>query len=130
MQVVWCNRPLNYLFTFMFSVLGNKADNYSDIGHHTKEDVCCREHDFCDKYLKPGDCERGICNKSPFTRWETFRKLRKNHGINIHPFTLIAYTQNTIRIYPYLVFLARMPYFKFFCSCSFRLHGYVFKLIT
>ncbi|XP_044763120.1 phospholipase A2 isoform X1 [Coccinella septempunctata] len=47
---------------------GNKADNYSDIGYHIKEDKCCREHDFCDKYLKPGDCERGICNKSPFTR--------------------------------------------------------------
>ncbi|KAL3270742.1 hypothetical protein HHI36_021267 [Cryptolaemus montrouzieri] len=62
---------------------GDKATNYTDLGYHTKEDICCREHDHCSKFLKPGDCERGICNNSPFTRSHCdcdakFRKCLQN----------------------------------------------------
>ncbi|KAK9892742.1 hypothetical protein WA026_021934 [Henosepilachna vigintioctopunctata] len=62
---------------------GNNALDYSDLGYHSKEDRCCREHDHCSMYLLPGHCERGICNKSPYTRSHCdcdakFRKCLQN----------------------------------------------------
>ncbi|XP_019874626.1 acidic phospholipase A2 PA4 isoform X2 [Aethina tumida] len=47
---------------------GTKARNYSDLGYHVKEDICCREHDNCPENLLNGECRQGICNNSPFTR--------------------------------------------------------------
>ncbi|XP_018570238.1 uncharacterized protein LOC108910181 [Anoplophora glabripennis] len=47
---------------------GNIANNYSDLGYHVKEDMCCREHDNCPKSLSNGKCIQRICNNSPFTR--------------------------------------------------------------
>ncbi|XP_060533125.1 phospholipase A2 isoform X2 [Cylas formicarius] len=47
---------------------GDKARNYSDLGYHRKEDVCCREHDNCPNFLAKGECREGICNNSPYTR--------------------------------------------------------------
>ncbi|CAH1112653.1 unnamed protein product [Psylliodes chrysocephalus] len=47
---------------------GNKAKNYTDLGYHYKEDTCCREHDRCPKSLGKGECRKGICNHSLFTR--------------------------------------------------------------
>ncbi|CAH1132759.1 unnamed protein product [Ceutorhynchus assimilis] len=62
---------------------GNNAANYSDLGKFQKEDMCCREHDNCPKYLMKGECREGICNNSPFTRSHcdcdaTFRKCLQN----------------------------------------------------
>ncbi|XP_050292825.1 phospholipase A2-like isoform X2 [Anthonomus grandis grandis] len=47
---------------------GDRAANYSDLGYHKKEDMCCRDHDNCPKYLMKGECREGICNNSPYTR--------------------------------------------------------------
>lgn len=53
---------------YFFLTLGTIAQNYSDLGYHEKEDMCCREHDNCKNYLSAGECRQGICNKSPYTR--------------------------------------------------------------
>ncbi|KAL9878863.1 acidic phospholipase A2 PA4 isoform X1 [Glossina fuscipes] len=47
---------------------GTIADNYDDLGTHTEEDRCCREHDHCPDVLKVGECRRGLCNTGTFTR--------------------------------------------------------------
>ncbi|KAB0791241.1 hypothetical protein PPYR_03041 [Photinus pyralis] len=47
---------------------GAVADNYTDLGSHSREDMCCREHDHCPHYIEKGECKQGICNKSSFTR--------------------------------------------------------------
>ncbi|XP_025163274.1 uncharacterized protein LOC105185668 isoform X3 [Harpegnathos saltator] len=47
---------------------GNVSTSYEDLGHHTAEDACCREHDHCSYTIAPHECLRGICNNSPFTR--------------------------------------------------------------
>ncbi|CAH1968661.1 unnamed protein product [Acanthoscelides obtectus] len=47
---------------------GTIATNYSDLGIHEKEDICCRDHDNCPIFLAAGECRQGICNHSPFTR--------------------------------------------------------------
>ncbi|KRT84129.1 hypothetical protein AMK59_1320 [Oryctes borbonicus] len=52
---LWCGR-------------GTKADNYTQLGVHSKEDSCCREHDNCPNSLVSGQCKAGICNKSRITR--------------------------------------------------------------
>ncbi|XP_056641907.1 group 3 secretory phospholipase A2-like [Diorhabda sublineata] len=62
---------------------GNKARDYSDLGFHSKEDICCREHDMCPKSLSKGECKQGICNNSLFTRSHcdcdaAFRKCLQN----------------------------------------------------
>ncbi|KAJ8985217.1 hypothetical protein NQ317_018246 [Molorchus minor] len=62
---------------------GSIARNYSDLGYHVKEDTCCREHDRCPKFLGHGECRKGICNNSPFTRSHcdcdaTFRRCLQN----------------------------------------------------
>lgn len=49
---------------------GNIALNYTDLGYHFKEDMCCREHDNCKTFLNAGECKQGICNTSPYTRQE------------------------------------------------------------
>lgn len=55
-----------FIITVIFA--GDRAANYSDLGYHMKEDMCCREHDNCPKYLMKGECREGICNNSPYTR--------------------------------------------------------------
>ncbi|KAF2900814.1 hypothetical protein ILUMI_05353 [Ignelater luminosus] len=62
---------------------GAVAQNYSDLGNHRREDMCCREHDNCPQSLERGECKQGICNKSPFTRSHcdcdaTFRRCLQN----------------------------------------------------
>ncbi|CAH1185352.1 unnamed protein product [Phyllotreta striolata] len=62
---------------------GNKARDNSDLGWHWKEDMCCREHDMCPKFLAKGQCMQGICNHSHFTRSHcdcdaNFRKCLQN----------------------------------------------------
>ncbi|KAF5286930.1 hypothetical protein FQR65_LT12389 [Abscondita terminalis] len=47
---------------------GAVADNYTDLGTHRQEDICCREHDHCPQYIERGECKQGICNKSSYTR--------------------------------------------------------------
>ncbi|KAK4878717.1 hypothetical protein RN001_011223 [Aquatica leii] len=47
---------------------GAIADNYTDLGTHRREDMCCREHDHCPQYIERGECKQGICNKSSYTR--------------------------------------------------------------
>ncbi|XP_035728061.1 uncharacterized protein LOC118444166 isoform X1 [Vespa mandarinia] len=47
---------------------GNHATSYDDLGHHTAEDACCREHDHCPITLKPQKCIHSICNYSPIIR--------------------------------------------------------------
>ncbi|RZC31873.1 acidic phospholipase A2 PA4, partial [Asbolus verrucosus] len=47
---------------------GHVADNFTDLGHHYREDMCCRDHDNCPDNLPRGECRQGICNDSPFTR--------------------------------------------------------------
>lgn len=44
------------------------ANSYDDLGHHSLEDACCREHDHCPSTIAPQQCIHGICNSSPFTR--------------------------------------------------------------
>lgn len=62
---------------------GNAAQNFSDLGNHRREDMCCREHDSCPQALERGECKQGICNKSLFTRSHcdcdaTFRRCLQN----------------------------------------------------
>ncbi|XP_039310282.1 phospholipase A(2) isoform X1 [Solenopsis invicta] len=47
---------------------GNVANSYDDLGQHSVEDACCREHDHCPFTIAPQQCIHGICNNSPFTR--------------------------------------------------------------
>ncbi|KAL0266675.1 UNVERIFIED_CONTAM: hypothetical protein PYX00_009159 [Menopon gallinae] len=47
---------------------GNTAQRYDDLGEKSEVDRCCRDHDHCPTWLEPGQCRRGICNISPFTR--------------------------------------------------------------
>lgn len=47
---------------------GNVTVGYNDLGHHSAEDACCREHDHCPFTIASGQCIHGICNNSPFTR--------------------------------------------------------------
>lgn len=44
------------------------TDGYDDLGQHSAEDACCREHDHCPFTIAPRQCIHGICNNSPFTR--------------------------------------------------------------
>ncbi|XP_063926684.1 phospholipase A2 hemilipin isoform X2 [Zophobas morio] len=62
---------------------GTIARNFTDLGYHTKEDMCCRDHDNCPNNLLRGECRQGICNDSPFTRSHcdcdaTFRRCLQN----------------------------------------------------
>ncbi|XP_008201526.1 group 3 secretory phospholipase A2 isoform X1 [Tribolium castaneum] len=62
---------------------GTNAKNFTDLGYHTKEDMCCRDHDNCPNNLLRGECRQGICNDSPFTRSHcdcdaTFRRCLQN----------------------------------------------------
>ncbi|XP_068902465.1 uncharacterized protein [Tenebrio molitor] len=62
---------------------GTTAKNFTDLGYHTKEDMCCRDHDNCPNNLLMGECRQGICNDSPFTRSHcdcdaTFRRCLQN----------------------------------------------------
>lgn len=62
---------------------GQIAQNFTDLGYHSKEDMCCRDHDTCSNNLKPGECRQGICNDSGFTRSHcdcdaTFRRCLQN----------------------------------------------------
>ena len=43
---------------------------YWQLGEHTGEDKCCREHDNCPSFLAAGQCLGDVCNTSPFTRYE------------------------------------------------------------
>ncbi|KAK9747280.1 Phospholipase A2 [Popillia japonica] len=52
---LWCGR-------------GTKATEFSQLGVHSKEDSCCRDHDNCPSSLAAGQCRSGICNDSRFTR--------------------------------------------------------------
>lgn len=52
---LWCGR-------------GTKAENFTQLGTHAKEDSCCREHDNCPSSLTAGQCRGGVCNTSRFTR--------------------------------------------------------------
>ncbi|XP_011687254.1 PREDICTED: uncharacterized protein LOC105449644 isoform X1 [Wasmannia auropunctata] len=47
---------------------GDVAKSYDDLGQHSAEDSCCREHDHCPFTIAPQQCIHGICNSSPFTR--------------------------------------------------------------
>ncbi|XP_033237688.1 uncharacterized protein [Drosophila pseudoobscura] len=47
---------------------GTAATSYDDLGAHTREDRCCREHDMCPDVLNVGECRRGLCNRGTFTR--------------------------------------------------------------
>lgn len=47
---------------------GNVTIGYHDLGQHSAEDACCREHDHCPVTISPRQCIHGICNNSPFTR--------------------------------------------------------------
>ncbi|XP_024939875.1 uncharacterized protein LOC107266792 isoform X2 [Cephus cinctus] len=47
---------------------GSLAKSYDELGQHTAEDACCREHDHCPATIAPNQCIHGICNNSPFTR--------------------------------------------------------------
>ncbi|XP_077260986.1 phospholipase A2 isoform X1 [Temnothorax americanus] len=47
---------------------GNVANAYDNLGQHSAEDACCREHDHCPYTIAPQQCIHGICNNSPFTR--------------------------------------------------------------
>lgn len=47
---------------------GNIASNYDELGVHSAEDNCCREHDGCPNALSKGQCRQGVCNNSPYTR--------------------------------------------------------------
>ncbi|KAF5285145.1 hypothetical protein FQA39_LY16834 [Lamprigera yunnana] len=62
---------------------GASASNYTDLGTHFREDMCCREHDHCPNYIERGECKQGICNKSSYTRSHcdcdaTFRRCLQN----------------------------------------------------
>lgn len=59
---------ITYLLFYLMSIIGTIADNYDDLGTHTEEDRCCREHDHCPDVLKVGECRRGLCNTGTFTR--------------------------------------------------------------
>ncbi|XP_052849724.1 phospholipase A2 hemilipin isoform X3 [Drosophila gunungcola] len=47
---------------------GTAATSYDDLGPHSREDRCCREHDMCPDVLNVGECRRGLCNRGTFTR--------------------------------------------------------------
>lgn len=47
---------------------GSVANSYDELGQHSIEDACCREHDHCPFTIAPQQCIHGICNNSPFTR--------------------------------------------------------------
>ncbi|XP_017074823.1 acidic phospholipase A2 PA4 isoform X2 [Drosophila eugracilis] len=47
---------------------GTAATSYDDLGAHSREDRCCREHDMCPDVLNVGECRRGLCNRGTFTR--------------------------------------------------------------
>lgn len=58
----------NYIFVLLYSLAGNIASEYSELGRYGEEDRCCREHDLCPNTLSPGECKRGLCNTQQFTR--------------------------------------------------------------
>ncbi|KYN34683.1 LIM domain kinase 1 [Trachymyrmex septentrionalis] len=39
---------------------GNVASSYNDLGQHSVEDACCREHDHCSTTIAPQQCIHGI----------------------------------------------------------------------
>ncbi|KYM82591.1 LIM domain kinase 1 [Atta colombica] len=39
---------------------GNVANSYDDLGQHSVEDACCREHDHCSTTIAPQQCIHGI----------------------------------------------------------------------
>ncbi|KAG8236767.1 hypothetical protein J437_LFUL016881 [Ladona fulva] len=61
-------------FSFIFQLgtkwcgPGDLAKNYRDLGQLSKEDRCCRKHDLCPEQITRGQCMKGLCNSSPFTR--------------------------------------------------------------
>ncbi|GJQ81230.1 hypothetical protein Trydic_g20449 [Trypoxylus dichotomus] len=69
---LWCGR-------------GSKAANYTQLGVHSKEDSCCRDHDNCPNSLTSGQCKGGLCNKSWITRSDCecdrkFQECLRNTG--------------------------------------------------
>lgn len=59
---------INLLIQPYFVNIGNISSNAMDVGRFGDEDRCCREHDYCSDTLIPGECRRGLCNKSKITR--------------------------------------------------------------
>ncbi|XP_014481835.1 PREDICTED: group 3 secretory phospholipase A2-like [Dinoponera quadriceps] len=47
---------------------GHIAGNYSDLGRNRELDVCCREHDFCNDYIRPRSTKYGLYNSARFCR--------------------------------------------------------------
>lgn len=78
------------------------AKSYDDLGHHSAEDACCREHDHCPSTIAPQQCIHGICNNSPFTRSHCdcdakFRKCLQNLNTEVAN-TLGALFFNVIQV--------------------------------
>ncbi|XP_011336300.1 uncharacterized protein LOC105278712 isoform X3 [Ooceraea biroi] len=81
---------------------GNVANSYDDLGQHSAEDACCREHDHCPSTIAPQQCIHGICNNSPFTRSHCdcdarFRKCLQNLNTEVAN-TLGALFFNVIQV--------------------------------
>jgi len=52
---------------FLFSITGNKAKNYEDLGVKIQTDKCCRTHDQCKEYIPAFASLGGMQNDLPYT---------------------------------------------------------------
>ncbi|CAL4097806.1 unnamed protein product [Meganyctiphanes norvegica] len=41
---------------------GDRARSFDDLGSSLSEDLCCRDHDYCDDYILPGETKYGLHN--------------------------------------------------------------------
>lgn len=55
------------MFSYWFSITGNKAKNYKDLGEKIKTDKCCRTHDQCKEYIPAFASIGGLRNDLPYT---------------------------------------------------------------
>ncbi|KAF5271043.1 hypothetical protein FQR65_LT00462 [Abscondita terminalis] len=47
---------------------GNKANNYNDLGTEIETDKCCRDHDYCDDYIRSNQTKYNLTNTASYTR--------------------------------------------------------------
>ena len=55
------------MFEFRFSITGNEAKDYDDLGVNIETDKCCRTHDQCKEYIPAFSSIGGMQNDLPYT---------------------------------------------------------------
>ncbi|XP_076346189.1 phospholipase A2-like [Tachypleus tridentatus] len=47
---------------------GNTSEDFNDLGEKRETDICCRDHDTCDDFMKSGETKYGLTNNALTTR--------------------------------------------------------------